>query len=188
MTSKLEIRHKQRQDEIINAARRCFRRCGFHAASMSQIASEAQLSVGQIYRYFANKDAIIEEMVRRIIDFRIAQMDIDARTDHFPEVLALRKSLNEDDDALMLEVAAEATRNPRVMAMLEEADARMFANGCAHMKRMHPHISDEHIRCCVEVFATMMEGTVYRRLTPQKSDPQHLQEIYQDIVSMLINK
>ncbi|MGU5285799.1 hypothetical protein MAX89_26430, partial [Escherichia coli] len=28
----------------------------------------------------------------------------------------------------------------------------------------------------------------YRRLTPQKSDPQHLQEIYQDIVSMLINK
>lgn len=118
MTSKLEIRHKQRQDEIINAARRCFRRCGFHAASMSQIASEAQLSVGQIYRYFANKDAIIEEMVRRIIDFRIAQMDIDARTDHFPEVLALRKSLNEDDDALMLEVAAEATRNPRVMAML----------------------------------------------------------------------
>ena len=66
MTSKLEIRHKQRQDEIINAARRCFRRCGFHAASMSQIASEAQLSVGQIYRYFANKDAIIEEMVRRI--------------------------------------------------------------------------------------------------------------------------
>ncbi|STG54749.1 transcriptional repressor [Escherichia coli] len=63
MTSKLEIRHKQRQDEIINAARRCFRRCGFHAASMSQIASEAQLSVGQIYRYFANKDAIIEEMV-----------------------------------------------------------------------------------------------------------------------------
>ncbi|HDI6158504.1 TPA: helix-turn-helix transcriptional regulator, partial [Escherichia coli] len=93
MTSKLEIRHKQRQDEIINAARRCFRLCGFHAASMSQIASEAQLSVGQIYRYFANKDAIIEEMVRRIIDFRIAQMDIDARTDHFPEVLALRKSL-----------------------------------------------------------------------------------------------
>lgn len=44
MTSKLEIRHKQRQDEIINAARRCFRRCGFHAASMSKIASEAQLS------------------------------------------------------------------------------------------------------------------------------------------------
>ena len=57
-------------------------------------------SVGQIYRVTSlNKDAIIEEMVRRIIDFRIAQMDIDARTDHFPEVHPWRKSLNEDDDA-----------------------------------------------------------------------------------------
>ena len=62
-----------------------------------KLPAKLSLASGQIYRYFANKDAIIEEMVRRIIDFRIAQMDIDARTDHFPEVLALRKSLNEDD-------------------------------------------------------------------------------------------
>jgi AcrR family transcriptional regulator len=41
---------------------------------MSQIASEAKLSVGQIYRYFSNKDAIIEEMIRRIIDSRIEEM------------------------------------------------------------------------------------------------------------------
>ena len=69
MSTKLEERQKQRQDEIITAARRCFRASGFHAASMSQIASEAKLSVGQIYRYFSNKDAIIEEMIRRIIDY-----------------------------------------------------------------------------------------------------------------------
>lgn len=36
---------------------------------------EAKLSVGQIYRYFASKDAIIAEMIRRIIDYRIAEMD-----------------------------------------------------------------------------------------------------------------
>ena len=74
MTSKLEARQKARQDDIIAAARRCFRQSGFHAASMSQIAAEAKLSVGQIYRYFNNKDAIIEEMIRRIIDYRIAEM------------------------------------------------------------------------------------------------------------------
>lgn len=74
MSTKLEERQKLRQDEIITAARRCFRASGFHAASMSQIASEARLSVGQIYRYFSNKDAIIEEMIRRIIDSRIEEM------------------------------------------------------------------------------------------------------------------
>ena len=69
---------KLRQDEIITAARR-FRASGFHAASMSQIASEAGLSVGQIYRYFSNKDAIIEEMIRRIIDSRIEEMQAKPR-------------------------------------------------------------------------------------------------------------
>ncbi|TYS92137.1 TetR/AcrR family transcriptional regulator, partial [Enterobacter hormaechei] len=33
MSTKLEERQKLRQDEIITAARRCFRASGFHAAS-----------------------------------------------------------------------------------------------------------------------------------------------------------
>ena len=60
MTSKLEARQKARQDEIIAAARRCFRNSGFHAASMSQIAAEAKLSVGQIYRYLVTKMPLLK--------------------------------------------------------------------------------------------------------------------------------
>ncbi|VFS61076.1 HTH-type transcriptional repressor Bm3R1 [Kluyvera cryocrescens] len=90
MTSKLEARQKARQDDIIAAARRCFRQSGFHAASMSQIAAEAKLSVGQIYRYFNNKDAIIEEMIRRIIDYRIAEMEGKTHTHLMPHMLAWR--------------------------------------------------------------------------------------------------
>lgn len=43
MSSKLEIRQKQRQDEIINAARQCFRASGFHGASMSQKIGRAHV-------------------------------------------------------------------------------------------------------------------------------------------------
>ncbi|WP_437887412.1 TetR/AcrR family transcriptional regulator [Phytobacter sp. V91] len=178
-------RHQIRQDEIIAAARHCFRASGFHAASMSQIALEAQLSVGQIYRYFSNKDAIIEEMIRRIIDYRIAEMEGNTQTQLFPQVLAWRQTLNQDDDALMLEVAAEATRNPRVEAMMTEADARMYENACAHLKKTHPHLDDERVRCCVEIMAVLMEGTMFRRLTPQKCDPTQLHKMYQDIIQML---
>ena len=100
MSTKLEERQKLRQDEIITAARRCFRASGFHAASMSQIASEARLSVGQIYRYFSNKDAIIEEMIRRIIDSRIEEMQGKTLVEGMPQALAWRQTLNEDDDAV----------------------------------------------------------------------------------------
>ncbi len=183
MTSKLQIR----QNEIITAARRCFRESGFHAASMSQIATEARLSVGQIYRYFANKDAIIEEMIRRIIDYRIAEMmEGKIHTRLIPQVLACRFTLNEDDDALMLEMTAEATRNPKVAAWLAEADERMFNNACEHLHKEYPHLSPERVRCCVEVIAVMMEGSLYRRLTPQKVPPSSLEKIYQDIINLLV--
>lgn len=138
MSTKLEERQKQRQDDIIAAARQCFRASGFHAASMSQIASEAKLSVGQIYRYFSNKDAIIEEMIRRIIDSRIEEIQGKTLVEEMPQALAWRQTLNEDDDALMLEMSAEATRNPQVAAMLVEAEKRMFANACAHLKNSFP--------------------------------------------------
>ncbi|MCT4715533.1 TetR/AcrR family transcriptional regulator [Enterobacteriaceae bacterium H18W14] len=186
MIMKLEERQKLRQDEIIIAARRCFCASGFHAASMSQIAGEAKLSVGQIYRYFSNKDAIIEEMVRRIIDSRIAEIEGKMQTDRIPQLLAWRQTLNEDDDKLMLEMSAEATRNPLVASMLAEADARMFANACESLKKQNPHLSEEHIRCCVEITAVMMEGTLFRRLTLQKASPELLEKRYREILNMLL--
>ena len=185
MSTKLEERQKQRQDEIITAARRCFRASGFHAASMSQIASEAKLSVGQIYRYFSNKDAIIEEMIRRIIDSRIEGMQDKTVVEGMPHARAGRQTINADDDALMLEMSAEATRNPQVAAMLTAAEARMFSNACAHLKKQFPHLSDEHIRCCVEITAVMIEGTIYRRLTPLNVPSEQLEPIYQNILNML---
>lgn len=46
-----------RRQQIVDAASACARRSGFHGASMAEIAQTAGLSVGQIYRYFENKEA-----------------------------------------------------------------------------------------------------------------------------------
>lgn len=173
-----DARHRQRQDEIILAARRCFRRQGFHAASMARLAAEANLSVGQIYRYFTNKEAIIEEIVRRIIDARLAHMEETASVANLPRLLASRALHAEEDDALMLEVAAEATRNPVVARMLVDADERMFSQACLNVKKAHPTLSDERIRASVEMLAVLIEGTSFRRLTPQKASAERLHTLY----------
>ncbi|MFS2223703.1 TetR/AcrR family transcriptional regulator [Pantoea sp. B65] len=181
-----DLRHRQRQDEIITAARRCFRQYGFHAASMAQLASEAQLSVGQIYRYFINKDAIIEEIVKRIIDQRMVEISNSTHTPKLPALLAWRKVADENDEALMLEVAAEATRNPRVASMLAEADNRTFNHALQTLQQEHPQFSEEKIRACVEVLAVMVEGTAFRRLTPQKASAERLYLIYQQLLKQLL--
>src|SRR5918911_3904272 len=48
-----------RKTQILDAAILCFARRGFHLTSMHDISAEAGISVGLIYRYFENKEAVI---------------------------------------------------------------------------------------------------------------------------------
>src|ERR1043166_4140350 len=54
-----------RRSQILNAAMLCFAKRGFHQASMHDISAEAGISVGLIYRYFENKEAVISAMADR---------------------------------------------------------------------------------------------------------------------------
>src|SRR5208282_820225 len=49
-----------RRDHIATAAERAFVRHGFHAATMQQVAEEAGMSAGNLYRYFPSKEALVE--------------------------------------------------------------------------------------------------------------------------------
>lgn len=55
-------RREANRSQIIAAARRCFSRDGFHQTSMPDIAAEAGVAVGALYRYFAGKEEIILEI------------------------------------------------------------------------------------------------------------------------------
>ncbi len=47
---------------IVDAARLCFARDGFHQTSMPDIVAEAGISAGAFYRYFGGKDELIQEL------------------------------------------------------------------------------------------------------------------------------
>src|SRR5260370_42103758 len=66
-----DLRDQARRDQIVTAARQCVVRHGFHAATMAEIAAAARMSVGQIYRYFPNKEAIVHAIVERIVAQRL---------------------------------------------------------------------------------------------------------------------
>ncbi|GMO49313.1 MAG: TetR/AcrR family transcriptional regulator [Termitinemataceae bacterium] len=55
-----------KRDDLLNAALKLIAGQGFHAAPMSQIAEEAKIGVGTIYRYFKNKDELINGLYLEI--------------------------------------------------------------------------------------------------------------------------
>ena len=70
-----EAHRERRREQILEAARRCFIRKGFHQSSMADVFAEAGLSAGAVYRYFRSKDEIItaiaEEVVGHVTDLLV---------------------------------------------------------------------------------------------------------------------
>lgn len=51
-----------RRRDILSAAFHCFARKGLHSTTMQEIAAEAGLSAGALYRYFPSKESLIETL------------------------------------------------------------------------------------------------------------------------------
>lgn len=56
------------EDKILNAAYRCFNRRGIQGTKAEEIAIEAKISKATLYRYFASKDAIVDQVSIREIE------------------------------------------------------------------------------------------------------------------------
>ncbi len=131
--SRREERTERRRSQVLDAARACFRAEGFHGASMSRIASVAGMSVGHIYQYFENKDAIIIALCER--DFEelmsvppLEEVDLGTVDGFVEAALAnLPSWLDPSRTAITIEIVAEAGRNPRIAEVVRRVDASFRA-------------------------------------------------------------
>ena len=58
-------RGQQRVDAILDGAEAAFGEVGYEAATTNQIAANAGISIGSIYQFFTNKDAILQAVAAR---------------------------------------------------------------------------------------------------------------------------
>ena len=60
-------RSRQTVERILDAAARIFHEQGYAGATTNDIADEAGLSIGSLYQYFPNKDALLAALTKRHI-------------------------------------------------------------------------------------------------------------------------
>jgi len=121
-------RSEARRQQILAAAAACVRRHGFHGASMAVISKTAGMSVGHIYHYFENKEAIIAAIVHQDVEDLLTLFEEIGQSDDILDAMIGRADhgfhchIDPDFAALALEIAAEAARNPKVAAIVQAAD------------------------------------------------------------------
>ena len=183
-----------RQQRILDATVCCVRRSGFHAASMADIAAQAKMSVGVIYRYFANKEAIIEAIVDQdMAEMRAKMGEWDATPDEglidsllgiVDEAIAHHYAL--DKAGLALEVLAEAARNPRVAAMVARADAQERQLGRDLWRRIAPHLDAETLAAREEVMVMLFDGLMVRAVSNPTVDRKALACAFRQFMQTLM--
>ncbi|MHB8283759.1 MAG: TetR/AcrR family transcriptional regulator [Caulobacteraceae bacterium] len=160
----------RRRKQVLDAAESCFRRHGFHTTSMAQIAAEAQMSVGHIYRYFPSKGDIIAAIVERDVSLAMADFDALEASEaaifpaFFEQWRAKIEKLSEPGRSVMwLEILAEAARNPTAAQVIREARARVCTRLCRLIEAGAPgRWSPADIRSKVELLMLLCDAVAFR--------------------------
>lgn len=129
-----------RRENILDAAERCFARAGFHGTSMHDICSEAGVSPGALYVYFASKERLISGIAER--DRKKLQRQLEDVATAPDLVSALQRladhyMLEEPayKRALIIEIGAESTRNPTIAAICQATNRAVQASFLALLER-----------------------------------------------------
>lgn len=169
-----------RRAQILDAAERCFVRAGFHRTTMHDVAVEAGMSAGNLYRYFPSKDAIvagITERDRRELAESFASLR-EAGGGLMDAFAALGRKHFEDEPrdkaVLCLEIWAEATRNRDVQAVSAAFAAEVVDHLAALIDeareagRIRPILDS---RTVATLICTIADGLYVRRAVKPDFDP-----------------
>lgn len=167
------------RDAILVAARALFAGRGFHQTSVAELASAAQVSIGQIYRLFKGKHEIIGAIVHADFDGRLAQMALlkDKLDAGECDVIQLfealvSQALEEREEALAFEIMAEGLRNPSLSGVIGDmcAQYRAFIRQFACV--VNPSLSGEALDGAEETVLACLFGLSHRTLSQPTLDSQ----------------
>ncbi len=131
-----------RKTTIEDAARELFIKQGFHATSMRDIARTAEVSLGNLYNYYATKEAIFES----IIDSYLTVMD-DKLRDIFAEI---DEPLEPANLRKLGEMLGELVNQHSDFWLLMYIDVLEFQN--RHFRNMFDGLTDRFQRIFAEKF------------------------------------
>lgn len=185
-------RAEARRTQILDAASRCFREYGFHAASISRISAASGMSPGHIYHYFKNKEeiiaAIVEHDVLRILDVheRLRTADDVAEAMIACVGEAIRNKLEPDVAALRLEILAEAARNPRIAELVKVADIKTRASLHRTLRALANPQSDAELSACGDMLCILFDGLTARGVRNPDLDLDALEANFKRVVRSLL--
>jgi AcrR family transcriptional regulator len=122
-------RKEERRAHILNSAKACFSKNGFHKTTMRDILKSSRLSSGAVYGYFKSKEEIIKAIAMQTLEANLAFLDgvkgmgdakvqLDSLAAHFFGLLEKPEGKYISVD---IELWGEAQRNGKIKRILSKS-------------------------------------------------------------------
>lgn len=173
---------------ILEAAAHVFAEHGYVGGTTNRIAEQAGISIGSLYQYFPNKDAVLRALMDSHVDDG-ARLLSERLSEGLPEKLEdtlrvfVRATIDNhrDNPRLHRVLFEEAPRAPAFLARVHELE-QLTVDATVRLLEQHPDARAGG-RLNAQIAVTTIESLVHRIVTSQTPvDPQQLED---EIVALL---
>jgi AcrR family transcriptional regulator len=131
--------NKKMKDKIINKAKEMFLRLGFKSITMDDIACEMCISKKTIYKYFSNKDILIEESIQMV-----------------------HKEIHETIDKIVVQNFNAIEENFEIKRMFKEMFKSAESSPIYQLKKHYPEVYAKALSSQIEVCETCFRNNILK--------------------------
>ncbi|GGS46714.1 TetR/AcrR family transcriptional regulator [Streptomyces griseoviridis] len=184
-----QLRAELTRQRILEAAAHVFEEYGYAAGTTNRIAERARVSIGSLYQYYPNKDAILVELVTRHLEAGEASAGrrlAEGLPESLEEILRefVRAAIeNHVDDPRLLRVMAEETpRSAELIARVNAYEEERFRH-TQELFENHPEVRVADVEAAARLTVTTVELVVHKVCAAP--DPIGTRRLEDELVAML---
>jgi AcrR family transcriptional regulator len=177
------------RERILAAAARVFAEYGYAAGTTNRIAEQAKISIGSLYQYYPNKDAILAELISRHLETGLAAVQrlmaggLPASLVDIMRGFVRAAVENHLDDPQLLRVIAEEAPRSRELLDRVAGHERERIEFLRNLLDNHPENRVADTRTAARLIVTTLELVVHKMIAAP--DPVDLTSFENEMVAML---
>ena len=184
-----QVRAELTRQRILTAAAHVFGEHGYAAGTTNRIAEQAGISIGSLYQYFPNKDAILAELLLRHLDdgaavtAKIQAGRLPGPIDEVFRVFVRGAIESHLDEPRLLRVLLEQA--PRSQHLLEKVE-RLKQSLVTYLRELldgHPEVRVTDTETAARLIVTTVELVVHQLVADH--EPVDVERLEDEMVAML---
>ncbi|GAA2354426.1 TetR/AcrR family transcriptional regulator [Streptomyces sp. XM4011] len=171
-----QVRAELTRDRILSAAAHVFAEYGYAAGTTNRIAERARVSIGSLYQYFPNKDAILAELLLRHIDrgtwTRADRLDLSAGSLEATVRALVRDAIDNhrEDPQLLRIMIEEAPLSQELLDAMERHGRDRVAELRDFLAR-HPDVHVQSLDTAAELIMFTVELNTHKLMAAPRTIP-----------------